>query len=189
MAKEIEVKLERRTKENLLDIVRYEIEMLDYAFEWLKKKGKDSDPESSVYLESFLVHYRNLVHFFDKGASRKELSLRKSIQWREEPLERTVLEAVQKKAEGLYGRYSKDISSYMAHCSPQRSKIPYRWAVSEMYRAMVQVIEEFEKACSANKRARLEGWGAEVSLGTPTVRKFNLLTELHTVPSMYKPRK
>jgi hypothetical protein len=52
-----------------LDTIHYEIDMLEYAF--AKSKSALTPPELNMTIESFLLHYRNLIEFFS-GAKHRE---------------------------------------------------------------------------------------------------------------------
>src|SRR5579875_2269831 len=73
----------RRPKESHLDTIVFEIEMLNFC----KRKVVQCDTlevkERWVYLEGFLLHYRNLIRFFSgKGPQRKgDLSTNNSMVW------------------------------------------------------------------------------------------------------------
>lgn len=55
----------RRLKESHRDTVSYEIDMLRFCAERLEAlRATGNDRESYLALEGFLLHYRNLLHFF-----------------------------------------------------------------------------------------------------------------------------
>ena len=58
----------RRPKESHRDTVTYEIEMLDFCLQSLTGKHYRDGNEQALYLEGFLLHYRNLIRFFSVEA-------------------------------------------------------------------------------------------------------------------------
>ena len=66
----------RGEKETNLDTIGYEIDMLDFALERyrdLKSQQKAVEQgDLNVYLECFLLHYRNLVEFFSDKLKHKK---------------------------------------------------------------------------------------------------------------------
>src|SRR5271169_2738817 len=57
--------LSRPKKLNHIHTVRYEIDMLRHAISRLAKQ-KLAERDAWVYLEAFLLHYRNLIEFLGK---------------------------------------------------------------------------------------------------------------------------
>jgi hypothetical protein len=56
--------LQNFNRDDLLGMIDYEIRMLRFCVQRLDKQPSLSDEERWVYLECFLLHYRNLIRFF-----------------------------------------------------------------------------------------------------------------------------
>ena len=74
-----DLKVSRRVKEDSLDTVKYEIEMLRYCRERINRLDQTSAPEEDRWLalEGFLLHYRNLLEFV-RGRGQREDDLKLS---------------------------------------------------------------------------------------------------------------
>ena len=116
----------RRPKESHLDTVRYEIDMLDFCAEKLMQKPQGWDEgDQNVYLEGFLVHYRNLLRFFSgKNPKDNDLSTAKPEVWAVRQITAAELDAIKKPAENLDkdrgDGYHAKISRYIQHCTIYR---------------------------------------------------------------------
>jgi hypothetical protein len=125
----------RIDKANHYQTVLYEIDMLRYSFSKLRQPPDDArDADVWAYLESFLVHYRNLLEFFGKTPQKTDLSINHpDLIWSVEAgLEslRPASEYIQKmssQGQRLWREYDdrkvrKDtISKYLQHCTTSRT--------------------------------------------------------------------
>jgi hypothetical protein len=140
----------RAEKEEHLDIIRYEIDMLDFVY----KRYADLDcgqqtsdqGDLNAYLECFLLHYRNLVEFFSKKDIRNDetnLRIYLPLAWASGKLD--VEEAKKAIRQDLFEKHWKRLSIYLAHCTTYRVKDPAKWKPQEMYDELNQTLVDFER--------------------------------------------
>jgi len=128
--------------------VLYEIDMLRWARARLLSH-LPTEADQWVYLENFLLHYRNLIEFFGKPVNDPtDLSVhRPEIIWRGLALPAQAdLDFMTRN--DLWEKYdTRDnpaaISKYLHHCTAYRT-VGKRWRVQEMYEELRPVIEKFE---------------------------------------------
>jgi hypothetical protein len=139
--------------------VLYEIDMLRFAYAKVVAPWDGArDGDVWVYLESFLVHYRNLLDFFGKRpACDTDLTIeRPEVIWaakagldarRPSP---DVLHRAQELGRRLWEKYEDrtrrddTISRYLQHCTTFRTSFK-EWFPVEMMSEMNDVLELFEK--------------------------------------------
>lgn len=138
----------RPVKEGNAETVLYEIQVLRFARDGLK--GARTYGEAWVYLENFLLHYRNLIEFFGKPKPKDgDLSiLRPGDIWPGNLPEQAVLRAMAKT--DLWEKYDswdnkESISKYLHHCTTQRAEPRPDWPVNTMYEELRPAFEQFEK--------------------------------------------
>jgi len=115
------------------------------------RNGK-SEEEAWVYLESFLVHFRNLIEFLgmDKKKKRRDSDLHVEDMWQDEKLPPAgVLEQIHKTGKRLTAQYESyktqgRISEYLAHCTTTRT-VPKMWSIDTMYQEIEPALTEMEK--------------------------------------------
>jgi hypothetical protein len=151
--------ISRIDKAEHFQTVLYEIDMLRFSFSQLSTPPDAArDADVWAYLESFLVHYRNLLDFFGKEPSRDtDLSIRRpEAIWSaavgladsspaEEPLER--MKALGRAYWEKYDnpdRRDDTISRYLQHCTTFRIS-PKEWFPIEMMQELSEVLELFEQ--------------------------------------------
>ncbi len=113
----------RPAKLDHLDTVRYEIHMLRHSYSELDKR-KLTEESAWIYLESFLLHYRNLIEFLGKktpGGTDVHITNLWGLVSLPEPAGVAKLHTV---GVGLYDRYEPSdkmgggrISQYLSHCT------------------------------------------------------------------------
>jgi hypothetical protein len=136
----------RKAKETHLDTVRYEIDMLDFCLRRLIEEPQPRDDgDRNVYLEGFLVHYRNLIRFFSSQHPHgNDLRMNDPFPWAVSKLTDTEIERVKKPAETLDKKYFNEISAYVQHCTKERHDLDKSWDVLEMYRELDALVSDFE---------------------------------------------
>lgn len=146
----------RPSKESHEGTIHYEAQMLRHCKDRLMTLKK-SDPtvdqrEMVVYLECFLLHYRNLAQFLSgKGGSSKDLRMTNSKKWSPRQLTREEAEQVTTPAVKTYDKYCHDISTYLSHCTRQRYEEEMSWKPKEMWRDIEPAINAFEKLFPRNE--------------------------------------
>lgn len=129
--------------------VLYEIDMLRWARQRLLSRLPTwTDQDEWVYLEDFLLHYRNLIEFFGKlGNDATDLSIgRPNAIWEGQSPMQADLDFMTRR--DLWEKYdTRDnagaISKYLHHCTTQRLESK-EWRVQEMFEELRPMIEKFE---------------------------------------------
>lgn len=140
----------RRTKENDAQTLLYEIDMLRFSRNrLLSPQSWWAELDEWLYLEDFLLHYRNLIEFFGKpNPGKGDLSiLRPELIWPNHIPNKADLDSMTKP--DLWEKYDtrdndEAISKYLHHCTRQRTAAK-RWVVKAMYEDLLPVIEKFER--------------------------------------------
>jgi len=144
----------RPKKLNHIDTVRYEIDMLRYAANRLAEQ-KLTEREAWVYLEAFLLHYRNLIEFLGKETA-SQTDLHVTTIWQLANLAPpTKLHEIHTDGKVLWTRYEpKDsqgggrISQYLQHCTTKRIDAK-DWEVATMMNEIEPLLCELEKSLGA----------------------------------------
>jgi hypothetical protein len=118
------------------------------------------EPDVWVYLETFLLHYRNLIEFFGKRkrdvkADALSISRPEDI-WPGRVPDEAVLEGMTSLR--LWEKYDthdndKAISKYLHHCTTQRVEVA-EWDLNTMYEDLRPVLEKFEALLPEYRPAR-----------------------------------
>jgi hypothetical protein len=182
--------------------ILYEIDLLRYTVQQLVARKWKSDIEKWVCLESFLLHFRNLIEFFGpptrprNGPNQtRNLSIHTPEQfWPDEGTRPTaaVLNALHRN--DLWEKYEDDnpqrISRYLQHCTEMRVEpIHGGWRVGLMYNEISGVLDTFENLLPDKTRP----WtvpaltvrsviGASLSADTASVTKLNIFGNANEKP-------
>lgn len=139
----------RRAKESHRDTVTYEIEMLRFCAQRVIEGQHPEEEDQAVYLEGFMLHYRNLVRFFsgehhheDKG----DLSTANPHVWADRELTSEEVSVITNPAKALDAKYHQHISKYLQHCTRVRYDHDKTWDVSLMFEEIGPIIKAFELA-------------------------------------------
>ena len=140
----------RPKKLNHSDTVRYEIDMLRFAIGRLAEQ-KLAERDAWIYLEAFLLHYRNLIEFLGKEP-RSQNDLHVTTIWNLAGLpEPETLNGIHEGGKLLWARYEpKDdqgggrISQYLQHCTSKRIDAK-GWEVTTMMNDIEPLLAELEK--------------------------------------------
>jgi|SRR5581483_2331370 len=136
----------------------YEIDMLREAARQLEKNKFQNDFHGWAILETFLLHFRNLIEFFGRpGPRASDLSIEKPDNFWTDPATRPTADVLAglhnydlwTKYEGTHNAYS--ISKYLQHCTEHRIDAK-DWPVSDMYNELSRTLEEFERLLPDKKR-------------------------------------
>jgi hypothetical protein len=146
--------LSRPPKLDHLDTVRYEIDMVRFAAYRLAEQEL-IERDAWVYLEAFLLHYRNLIDFLGSENPRST-DLHVTNIWQlgnlVPPME---LDEIYARGRALRAKYepSKDqggvrISQYLQHCTTKRIEAK-DWEVSTMVGDIEPLLTQIEKLLGA----------------------------------------
>jgi hypothetical protein len=144
------------------DTVLYEIYMLRFATQRLVESNWKDPKDAWVYLEAFLVHYRNLIEFLGNQNPRPT-DLHVTTIWALAKLDPPArLKEIHAKGTQLLDEYEpKDaqgggrISQYLQHCTTKRIECK-DWRIDTMSNAIEPLLEEVEH------RLRPSSWVAPV---------------------------
>lgn len=146
--------LSRPKKLSHSDTVLYEIYMLRFAAgRLLDGHTKDywrDEKDAWVYLEAFLVHFRNLIEFLGNDKPRPTDVHVKTIWKLEDLTPPGPLDDICAKGTHLWDEYEpggKDgvrLSQYLAHCTQQRIE-PRDWDIDRMTGQIEPLLAEIEK--------------------------------------------
>ena len=133
--KQNQLEISRTAKDTHLDTILYELRMLDYSFQKLSNDKEWDDPaDQFIYLEAFLLHYRNAIQFFaGNGHKEGSLSTEDSEIWAGRPMTPEEKNTIQLPGKNLIKLYWESISKYLQHCTVERKDQPMSWNVSKMY--------------------------------------------------------
>jgi hypothetical protein len=142
----IDMQISRPSKLSNAQTILYEIDMLRFTKDRLLSSFQfPSNGDKWIYLESFLLHYRNLLEFF-KGNSKRDDSLCSSKPeqiWGSQHPDKESLNKLNTK--DLWEKYesgSSKISKYLQHCTTQRV-IDKSWDIEQMYKELCPVLDKF----------------------------------------------
>lgn len=157
-----------------LGVIGYEIDMLRFCLKFLGAQSTTSGTlERKLYVEGFLLHYRNLIRCFSgNGTQPDELSMSRPEAFGESfPVAKA--EWYKTEAAALDNREPdcdyKRISKYLQHCTVTRLTLPDQWQLSEMYKRIKPMLVAFEHDC-LNRPAIAVAFG-EVSGSTVSVNR------------------
>lgn len=147
--------LSRPKKLDHVDTVRYEIDMLRFAAQRLAEKTL-TERDAWVYLEAFLLHYRNLIDFLGSENPRST-DLHVTNVWQLANLTPpATLNELYAKGRALRARYEPTdaqgggrISQYLQHCTTKRTDAK-DWAVTTMVEEIEPLLAEVEKHLGAH---------------------------------------
>lgn len=136
----------RRGKEDNFDTIAYEIDMLNYCYEGLRIAHPEANGRN-LFLEGFLLHYRNLVRFFSCIRARStDLTIKMLLPDfdTQDIVDAAIL---------LDNNHHEDISQYLSHCTSYRANHDMMWATGKMYEELDFCIQKY-LALSAQVQTR-----------------------------------
>jgi hypothetical protein len=165
------------------DTILYEIDMVRFAASRLLRGKWESEKDQWACLESFLVHYRNLIEFLGKEQHLvRDTDLHVSNIWQRLGMpEPAQLPTIRKQGDKLWAKYERvedRISRYLQHCTTVRTESK-SWEVGTMNGELEPVLADVEKAL----RGVYQSWTPEspvtfigvASASTATVTTFQSL--------------
>ena len=139
----------RLDKATYTDIVLYEIDQLRFAAQRLYKEEWEHHRDAWVYLESFLVHYRNLIEFLGKpnpwGDDIHVANIWELTNKTPPPnLKKIVADWAMLWNEFEPGQGKDKISKYLQHCTTRRVVFK-EWHIDVMLNKIEPLLVEIEK--------------------------------------------
>jgi hypothetical protein len=140
MTLNMDLNVARPMKLSEQDTVKYEWDMLQFAWKQINKAAKNgvTDQYAYMYLECFLLHYRSLIQFLAvKGQRNGDLSLATFTA----DIQKATCDEIERLAKPLREKYSDSISKYLAHCTTRRHKTDITWPANTMYCSLLPAIQ------------------------------------------------
>ena len=111
----------------------------------LREKWEESQ-DAWVYLESFLVHYRNLIEFLGKkeNVRRNDLNIKKSWGLLKIPPP-TDVDKIHAAGAALWQEYGHRISKHLQHCTIERTEST-NWPIDVMNGRIEPLLAQVESA-------------------------------------------
>jgi hypothetical protein len=136
-----------RNKETYLDAIGYEVEMLRFCRERIQQQPSPSDTRAtSLHVEGFLLHFRNLIRFFSGKRPRPyDLSTAEPETWAGRLLTSDEIMLFQVAAEFLDDDHYQAISKYLQHCTALPQKGEQEWNIDGMFEEIAPLVREFER--------------------------------------------
>jgi len=137
----------RRPKESHRDTIAYETDMLGFCGQALITSEYPTPEDMYVYLEAFLLHYRNLTRVFSgENHRRDDLSTADAVAWAGRGMTPEETALIRTRAQELDAKYFEQISKYLQHCTQLRHDHDRGWDVKIMLNEISPIIEAFELA-------------------------------------------
>jgi hypothetical protein len=145
----------RPKKLNHADTILYEIYMLRFAADRLKREQWDDQKDAWAYLEAFLLHYRNLIEFLGKTRNIRRTDLHVTTIWKllkaTPPDDASGIHREGKKLWAKYEGVKDRISRYLQHCTTRRTDAK-NWRVDEMSDEIEPLLTPVEAALRRHAR-------------------------------------
>jgi hypothetical protein len=140
----------RPVKPNDAATILYEIDMVRFTANRLLGRQLESENDINAFLESFLLHYRNLIEFLgNEEQNIRKTDLHVSNIWEKSELsEPDRLPNIRERGNELwkdYARVDDSISRYLNHCTTYRTQ-PKSWGIGRMMQELEPLLTEVEKA-------------------------------------------
>jgi hypothetical protein len=151
----------RPGKDSHEETIWYEIEMLEFCFQRLKENENKwpTTCDFYVYLEAYLLHYRNLVACFSGQHHRSPNKTSHSFDvdfsdlsvWTSRKLSNQEVGEITGPAKQLDNEYFDDISQFLSHVTSRRSTEEMNWKVTEMNTRITPILKRFLELFPATK--------------------------------------
>jgi hypothetical protein len=170
---------QRSEKKSHLDTIWYEIAMLEFCYSELGKRTGMSEPERNLFIEGFLLHYRNIVEFCSGGRHRPsrngkpaDLSTADPKVWANREMTPAELAKIQAPAHTLMLKHFEDISQFLQHCTERRFIDAKHWNLDEMIRELRPVISTLHESFPQQTMRRVVSVLSRDAASTATFTTF-----------------
>ncbi len=146
--------------------LQYEIRHLHYAFRMIFK-AKDDIYLKNIFIESFLIHWRNLIDFLYKSSKNKDDDIL-SIDYVNDV--KRWEEKRGKKTRYLIEEHN-DVNKYLAHITYKRIEALKQWEFSQMLEELIRKFRMFVEHVSEERKK----WFDLTSLEELKIRDFEIV--------------
>ena len=181
---------ERSPKNGPLDTVLYEIEMLRHCADMLPTKynarssSEQAMKEYYVYIETFLLHLRNILAFMTNQASEPaDLRISQVGTWLNREVGPREYSDLIANAKDVNRRYGKDgstcydqISKFLQHCTTYRHQRGRSWEIEKIFSEVDPILCDFEKRFTPSTMEP-EGAPASQSNSTASFRVYKMIDD------------
>lgn len=129
----------RPAKRDHVDTIIYEIDMLGYCLQRLRIGQWVDEKENNLYVEGFLLHYRNLIEFL--ASHGDGLRANRYAEWSPRALSTDEVKSIANAK--AYKKYRPLISRYLSHCDKIRAEKDRGWKPDEMYAQIEPLVKNF----------------------------------------------
>jgi len=144
---------QRSEKKSHLDTIWYEIAMLEFCYSELGKRTGISEPERNLFIEGFLLHYRNIVEFCSgekhrpaRNGKPADLSTADPKVWAHREMTAAEMANIQAPARKLMLKQFEDISQFLQHCTERRFIDAKKWNLNEMITELRPIISALHES-------------------------------------------
>lgn len=121
--------------------------MLAFCAQALRARKHPTNEDMYVYLEAFLLHYRNLIRIFSgENHRRDDLSTADTPIWSGRKMTPEETAYIRDPAQALDAKYFEPISKYLQHCTTLRHDHDRGWDIDAMLAEIGPIVTAFEKA-------------------------------------------
>lgn len=170
----------RSEKGSHLDTIQYEIDMLQLSLSRYRHHTAQSEQgDKNAFIETFLLHYRNLLEFFAGDRPRKDdLSTDEPQIWAGRGLTPEETRTIQEPGRALRDSQPNPnskltlfeiISKYLQHCTTLRHERSQSWDLERMYADLRPVIVAFQRSFLPKALPPMTDSGCGTSNSTATV--------------------
>jgi len=148
--------------------------MLEFSYkEFTQKTRPPHSPESNLFIEGFLLHYRNLIQFFSGSEERhkrykgNDISTFDPKVWAGRDFRADEIAAIKDPGKNLDNKYSNKISNLLQHCTKKRVNPLQGWEMENMHCEIEPIMDAFAKMFP--REIRVCAWAEGESASTATV--------------------
>jgi hypothetical protein len=184
---------ERSPKNQPLDTVLYEIDMLRHCAGMLPSKynsrssSEQAMKEYYVYIETFLLHLRNILAFLTNQSSEPaDLRINQIGTWLDRAVAPREYSDLIAKSKDVNRRFGTDkstcydqISKFLQHCTTYRHERGRSWEIEKIFSDVNPILCDFEARFTRSTRATVQPESApsSESNSTASFRVYNMIDD------------
>ena len=174
----------RPKKLSHLDTILYEIDMLEYCYSRLLDSSFADKRDYFLFIEGFLLHYRNLIQFF---GNHHDLKAGEPNIWSPKKLTADEIASIQ--ADGPFKQHNGQISQFLSHCTKSRAFADRDWNHVAMYQEIEVIIRRFRELFPSQKKPamKVSMLGAD-TVSTATISHHRFFADDPSDPPRTRPK-